>query len=30
MIEEIDKGRSRVAYYDGEKWVVNEWVKQVS
>lgn len=28
MIEELDKGRSRVAYYDGEKWVVNEWVKQ--
>ncbi len=27
-IEEIDKGRLRVAQPDGEGWVTNEWVKQ--
>jgi 2,3,4,5-tetrahydropyridine-2-carboxylate N-succinyltransferase len=28
VIEELDKGRIRVAYPDGENWVVNEWVKK--
>ncbi len=28
VIEEVDKGRLRVASFTGEKWVVNEWIKQ--
>ena len=28
MIEEVDKGRLRVAAPQGKDWVVNEWVKQ--
>jgi 2,3,4,5-tetrahydropyridine-2,6-dicarboxylate N-succinyltransferase len=28
VIEEVDKGRLRVAVKEGEEWVVNEWVKQ--
>src|SRR5688500_8764888 len=28
VIEEVDKGRLRVAMNENEKWVVNEWVKQ--
>ncbi len=28
VIEEVDKGRLRVAEPQGETWVVNEWVKQ--
>ncbi len=28
VIEEVDKGRLRVAAPEGEGWVVNEWVKQ--
>lgn len=28
VIEELDKGRLRVAQKKGTKWVVNEWVKQ--
>ena len=28
VIEEVDKGRLRVASPEQEKWVVNEWVKQ--
>jgi 2,3,4,5-tetrahydropyridine-2-carboxylate N-succinyltransferase len=28
VIEEVDKGRLRVAEPQGEQWVVNEWVKQ--
>jgi 2,3,4,5-tetrahydropyridine-2-carboxylate N-succinyltransferase len=28
VIEEVDKGRLRVAAPDGDSWVVNEWVKQ--
>jgi 2,3,4,5-tetrahydropyridine-2-carboxylate N-succinyltransferase len=28
VIEDVDKGRLRVASPEGEKWVVNEWVKQ--
>jgi len=28
VIEDIDKGRLRVASPEGDKWVVNEWVKQ--
>ena len=28
VIEEVDKGRLRVAYPQGDTWVVNEWVKQ--
>jgi len=28
VIEEVDKGRLRVAAPQGETWVVNEWVKQ--
>ena len=28
VIEEVDKGRLRVAAPQGEDWVVNEWVKQ--
>ncbi|MEY4053137.1 MAG: hypothetical protein RJA92_395 [Bacteroidota bacterium] len=28
VIEDVDKGRLRVASPDGDKWVVNEWVKQ--
>ncbi len=28
VIEEVDKGRFRVAEPQGETWVVNEWVKQ--
>ncbi len=28
IVEELDKGRLRVASKDGENWVVNEWVKQ--
>ncbi|MEN9884075.1 MAG: hypothetical protein RLZZ420_1292, partial [Bacteroidota bacterium] len=28
VIEEVDKGRLRVAEKTGDDWVVNEWVKQ--
>jgi 2,3,4,5-tetrahydropyridine-2-carboxylate N-succinyltransferase len=28
VIEDVDKGRLRVASPEGDKWVVNEWVKQ--
>ncbi len=28
VIEEVDKGRLRVAEKNGEEWQVNEWVKQ--
>ncbi len=28
VIEDVDKGRIRVASPEGDKWVVNEWVKQ--
>lgn len=28
VIEEVDKGRLRVAHKEGEEWIVNEWVKQ--
>ena len=28
VIEDIDKGRLRVASPEGDKWVVNEWIKQ--
>jgi 2,3,4,5-tetrahydropyridine-2-carboxylate N-succinyltransferase len=28
VIEEVDKGRLRVASFNGEKWIVNEWIKQ--
>lgn len=28
VIEEVDKGRLRVAAPEGEGWIVNEWVKQ--
>ncbi len=28
VIEEVDKGRLRVAQPDGENWIVNEWVKK--
>ncbi len=28
VIEEVDKGRLRVAEPQGDTWVVNEWVKQ--
>ena len=28
VIEEVDKGRLRVAAPNGTEWVVNEWVKQ--
>lgn len=28
VIEEVDKGRLRVAQPDGDNWKVNEWVKQ--
>ena len=28
VIEEVDKGRLRVAAPNGDRWVVNEWVKQ--
>ena len=28
VIEEVDKGRLRVAAPQGDQWVVNEWVKQ--
>ena len=28
VIEEVDKGRLRVAEPQGDSWVVNEWVKQ--
>ncbi|MDG2330568.1 MAG: 2,3,4,5-tetrahydropyridine-2,6-dicarboxylate N-succinyltransferase [Flavobacteriales bacterium] len=28
VIEEIDKGRLRVAQPDGDNWLVNEWVKK--
>ncbi len=28
IIEEVDKGRLRVAEPQGDQWVVNEWVKQ--
>ncbi len=28
VIEEVDKGRLRVASPQGDNWVVNEWVKQ--
>ncbi len=28
VIEEVDKGRLRVASPSGDQWVVNEWVKQ--
>ena len=28
VIEQIDKGKLRVAEPDGDKWIVNEWVKK--
>lgn len=28
VIEEVDKGRIRVAYPEANEWIVNEWVKQ--
>jgi 2,3,4,5-tetrahydropyridine-2-carboxylate N-succinyltransferase len=28
VIEEVDKGRLRVAAPNGNDWIVNEWVKQ--
>ncbi len=28
VIEELDKGRLRVAHPDGDSWIVNEWVKK--
>jgi 2,3,4,5-tetrahydropyridine-2-carboxylate N-succinyltransferase len=28
VIEDVDKGRLRVASPEGDKWVVNEWIKQ--
>ncbi len=28
VIEEVDKGRLRVAEPSGTEWIVNEWVKQ--
>ncbi|HYM95257.1 MAG TPA: 2,3,4,5-tetrahydropyridine-2,6-dicarboxylate N-succinyltransferase, partial [Chitinophagaceae bacterium] len=28
VIEEVDKGKLRVAYPEENKWMVNEWVKQ--
>jgi len=28
VIEDVDKGRLRIASPEGDKWVVNEWVKQ--
>jgi 2,3,4,5-tetrahydropyridine-2-carboxylate N-succinyltransferase len=28
VIEDVDKGRLRVASQAGDKWVVNEWIKQ--
>jgi 2,3,4,5-tetrahydropyridine-2-carboxylate N-succinyltransferase len=28
VIEDVDKGRLRVASPEGDKWMVNEWVKQ--
>ena len=28
VIEEVDKGRLRVAEPGNEKWVIHEWVKQ--
>jgi 2,3,4,5-tetrahydropyridine-2-carboxylate N-succinyltransferase len=28
VIEEVDKGRLRVASFNGEKWTVHEWIKQ--
>ncbi|WP_114784527.1 2,3,4,5-tetrahydropyridine-2,6-dicarboxylate N-succinyltransferase [Botryobacter ruber] len=28
VIEDLDKGRLRVAEPDGDKWIVNEWVKK--
>ncbi len=28
VIEDVDKGRLRVASPEGDKWVVTEWVKQ--
>lgn len=28
VIEEVDKGRLRVAEPNGDQWIVNEWVKQ--
>jgi 2,3,4,5-tetrahydropyridine-2-carboxylate N-succinyltransferase len=28
VIEDVDKGRLRVAFPEEDKWVVNEWVKQ--
>lgn len=28
VIEEVDKGRLRVAEPHGAEWIVNEWVKQ--
>ena len=28
VIEEVDKGRLRVAEPNGADWIVNEWVKQ--
>ena len=28
IIEEVDKGRVRVAYKENDKWIVNDWVKK--
>jgi 2,3,4,5-tetrahydropyridine-2-carboxylate N-succinyltransferase len=28
IIEEVDKGRVRVAYQENNKWIVNDWVKK--
>jgi len=28
IIEEVDKGRVRVAYKENNKWIVNDWVKK--
>ena len=28
IIEEVDKGRVRVAYHENNKWIVNNWVKK--
>ena len=28
VIEDVDKGRLRVASQEGDKWVVHEWIKQ--
>ncbi len=28
IIEDLDKGRLRVAYPEGDKWIVNDWIKK--